>query len=271
MDIEFASLRELSPNVVAALIGAAVTLMAALINLRIAWRREVLARLPTQRGGKPRRGLLPAIGFLVAAAAVGGYALALYLMQARDSETALLRTELRQRADQIQSSAERIEGARTLERTATLAEAAAIEERRRGAEGVTAAARLAPCRARADALPCREEEAVGTAVCATLPARAVASEVAVFAILSRSDGAAVVYAPSALGADLGSARIAAKPFERSDGSSKQLCVEAWSWDSARTLELRIVAKYLISEAIAPPSGAASSAEKSSRQALASVR
>jgi hypothetical protein len=249
MDFEFARLNELSPNVVAAVVGAMVTLAAALINLRIAWRREVLSRLQGPRGGKPRRGLLPAIVFVVVAAAVGGYALALYLMQARESESAMLRTELRQRADQIQSSAERIESARVLERYSALADARLTEERRRGAEGVSAAARLAPCRAHAE-VACREEDAAHAAVCAALPARAVPLELAVLAGLAGGEGPAV-YAPAALGADLGSARIAAKPVERTHGDGKLLCVEAWSWDAQHALDLRIVVKYLLGEVSAP--------------------
>ena len=255
MDFEFVNLRELSPNTVAAVMGAAVTLMAALINLRIAWRREVLSRLQGPRGGKPRRGLLPAIAFLVGAAAVGGYALALYLMQMHDSESALLRTELRERAQQIQSSAERIEGARVQERLVTLSEARSNEERRRGAEGASAATRLAPCRARADAA-CREEDAVHAAVCAVLPAKAVAVEIGAYAGLTVADGPGA-YAPVALGADLGTARIAPKPIERSDGGDKLLCLEAWSWDGQRALDLRIVVKYLLGEVAAPSSAAAS--------------
>lgn len=249
MDFEFARLNELTPNVVAAVVGAMVTLAAALINLRIAWRREVLSRLQGPRGGKPRRGLLPAIVFMVVAAAVGGYALALYLMQSRESESALLRTELRQRADQIQSSAERIENARVLERYSALADARLTEERRRGAEGVAAAARLAPCRSRTDEV-CREEDAAHAAVCAALPAKAVALELAVFAGLTGGEGPAA-YAPVALGADLGSARVASKPVERSHGDGKLLCLEGWSWDAQQTLDVRIVVKYLLGDVSAP--------------------
>jgi hypothetical protein len=310
MDFSFAKVSELTPNVVAAVVGALVTLVAALINLRIAWRREVLSRLEGPRGGKPRRGLLPAIVFMVGAAAVGGYALALYLMQSRENESALLRSELRQRADQIQSSAERIENARTLERYSALADARLAEERRRGAEGVAAAVRLAPCRAGGSAAApagagivsgagagsssvggnlspnpgphtaagtsvatgtsnavagggsagssigisadaaCREEDARHTAVCAVLPARAAALELAVAAAFVTGEGAAVS-APAALGADLGTARIAAAPVERSRSDGKLLCLDAWSWDAQRALELRIVVRYLLADAPLP--------------------
>lgn len=257
IDFSFARINELTPNVVAAVIGAVVTLAAALINLRIAWRREVLDRLHGTRGGKPRRGLLPAIGFIAIAAAGGGYALALYLMQSREAENVQLRDELRQRAEQIQNSAERIEGSRVLERYTVLADARLAEERRRGAEGVAAAARIAPCRARGEE-PCREEDAARTAVCATLPARAVPLEVAVSAVMMGGEGA-VAYTPSTLGADLGTAKIGTKPVERSHADGKLLCLDAWSWDAQHALELRIHVRYVLGDVPPPPAAAASGA------------
>lgn len=259
MDFTFAKINELSPNVVAAMVGAVVTLLAALINLRIAWRREVVSRLEGTKGGKGRKRLLPAIVFMVAASTVGGYALALYLMQSRESESALLRTELRQRADQIQSSAERIENARSLERYTALADARLAEERRRGAEGVAAALRLAPCRPGADAA-CREDEAPRTSVCAVLPARAAALELAVAAAFVGSEAPSVPV-PTPLGADLGTARVAAKPVERSVPDGKLLCLEVWSWDAHRALDLRIVVKYLLGDA--PPVAEAADQSKAS--------
>jgi hypothetical protein len=257
MDLDLARLSELTPNVVAAVVGALVTLSAALINLRIAWRREVLDRLQGTRGGKPRRGLLPAIAFIAIAAAGGGYALALYLMQAREAENVQLRDELRQRATQIQNSAERIEGSRVLERYTVLADARLAEERRRGADGVSAAARVPPCRARSDE-PCREDDAVRTAVCAAMPPRAVPLEVAVWAVMMGGDGA-VAYAPSTLGADLGTAKIGAKPVERAHADGKLLCLDAWSWDMQHALELRILVRYVLGDVAPPPPAPAAAA------------
>ncbi|MFN3566248.1 MAG: hypothetical protein ACK4V1_09750, partial [Burkholderiaceae bacterium] len=95
---------ELSPNVIGALIGAGATLVAALINLRIAWRREVLDRLQRSRStARGRRGLLVAITILVAAAAVGGYAGALYVMQRDRQHTTEMRAELQQQIAQIKA------------------------------------------------------------------------------------------------------------------------------------------------------------------------
>jgi hypothetical protein len=229
MSFDVPQLRELSPNTVAALIGAAVTLLAALINLRIAWRREVVSRLQAKRGGKVKRGLLPAIGFLVVASAVGGYSLALYLMHQRESDLAALRNEMSARAGQMQLAAERLE-------------AAATERQRRGAEGLWSEVRVAPCVARGDAA-CQRDDAPRVAACVSLPPQAGHVDVVPFARLAAADapGAAL---PVALGADLGQARIAAAPVERDDGrGGRQLCLDAWSWDPERWLELRIVVRY----------------------------
>lgn len=242
MSFDFPTWHELSPNTVAALIGAAVTLLAALINLRIAWRREVVDRLQAKRGSKARRGLLPAIGFLVVASAVGGYSLALYLMHQRESDLATLRDEMRTRAGQMQLAAERLEAARVQERQLVLTEAAATERQRRASEGLSSDLRVAPCTARAESA-CTREDAPRVAACVNLPANAGHAEVVPFARLAAVDAPGTPI-PVALGADLGHARIASAPVERDDGrGGRQLCLDAWSWDAERWLELLIVVRY----------------------------
>jgi hypothetical protein len=220
---------ELSPNVIGALIGAGATLIAALINLRIAWRREVLDRLQrscsTARG---RRGLLIAITILVAAAAVGGYAGALYVMQRDRQHTTAMRAELQQQIAQIKEAAMRIGETRLAERAAIEAEARVLDERRRGAEGVSATARIAPCRppaAGGDApveLPaCAEGDALQVAVCTSIPVSAAVVEVTPHA------------------------RVAAQPFDRAESAAtRQICLDAWSWDAQRALDVRLLVKYL---------------------------
>jgi hypothetical protein len=240
MNFDFPQLQELSPNTVAALIGATVTLIAAVINLRIAWRREVVSRLQAKRGTKARRGLLPAIGFLVIASAVGGYSLALYLMHQRESELASLRDEMSTRAGQMQLAAERLEAARVQERQLVLIEAAATERQRRASEGLWSELRLAPCASRGE---CSRDEAPRVSACVNLPPQAGHADVVPFARLAAADAPGTAL-PVALGADLGQARIAAAPVERDDGrGGRQLCLDAWSWDPERWLELRIVVRY----------------------------
>lgn len=243
---------ELSPNVIGALIGAGATLIAALINLRIAWRREVLDRLQRSRStARGRRGLLVAITILVAAAAVGGYAGALYVMQRDRQHTAAMRAELQQQIVQIKEAAARFGETRLAERAAIEAEARVLDERRRGAEGVAATARIAPCRPRAgggDApveLPvCTETEASRVAVCASIPSGATVVEVTPQARYE-GDEADWNERRVAPGGRSGFARFAEQPFERAESAStRQLCLDVWSWDSQRALDARLLVKYL---------------------------
>jgi hypothetical protein len=91
-----------------------------------------------------------------------------------------------------------------------------------------------------------------------LPARAVPLEVAVAAVMMGGDGA-VAYTPATLGADLGTAKIGAKPVERSHADGKLLCLDAWSWDAQHALELRIHVRYVLGDVPPPPAAAASGA------------
>jgi hypothetical protein len=254
----FSSLGELSPNVIAALVGAAATLVAALINLRIAWRREVLDRLQTARGGRRvRRGLLIAISILVAAAGVGGYAGAMYLMQRDHRHTQELRAELQQRIGEIRDTAARFELARHGERAAIEAEARALEDRRRGADGMAAVAVLGPCRARpstgdaGEQTACSEAEAVQASVCVPIASAARVFEVVPYARWA-DDAADWNDRQVALGGRLASAGFGAQPWERADaGGTRRVCVDAATWDSRRALEVRVVVKYLPAEPAAP--------------------
>ena len=251
----FSALGELSPNVIAAVAGAAATLVAALINLRIAWRREVLDRLqPARASRRGGRGLLFAITILVVAAAVGGYAAALYAMQRDQRHTQALRAELQRRLDQLQDTAARLEQARVGERAAIEAEAALLADRRRGADGASAVAVLGPCRPReargeaGDWLACGEAEAVQASVCASVPATARVFEVVPHARWA-DDGADWSTRRVALGARLDNAGFGAQPVERVEpDASRQVCLDAATWDSQRALEVRLLVRYLPAEA-----------------------
>jgi hypothetical protein len=252
------SLGELSPNVVAALFGAAATLVAALINLRIAWRREVLDRLqPARASRRARRGLLVAITILVVASAVGGYAGAMYVMQRDHRHTQELRAELQQRIGEIRDTATRFELTRRGERAAIEAEAQLLADRRRGAEGVAAVAVLGPCRARqsvgdaGEQLACSEAEAVQASVCAPIPPAARVYEVVPYARWS-DDGAQWDERRVALGGRLASAGFGAQPSEHEEAAAgKRVCIDAATWDSQRALEVRVVVRYLTTEATTP--------------------
>lgn len=242
---------ELTPNVIAALAAAAATLVAALINLRIAWRREVLDRM-NKRTPKARRGLLIAIVIMVVAAGVGGYAGALYLMQNDQQSTRAMRQELRQRIADIKEATARLEQTRVGDRVSIESQARLQEERRRGAEGVGTTVRLAPCPRgdTAEAGACRDTDAAPVGVCVGVPAGASVYEITPYA---RVDGDAAPWDErrGALGSAVGPARFGAKPVERADGANgalaKNVCVDAWSLDAQRAADVRIVVRYLLPE------------------------
>jgi hypothetical protein len=267
---------ELTPNVIAALVGAGATLIAALINLRIAWRREVLDRLNKARSPRTRRGLLIAITILVVAAGVGGYATALYLMQNDQQQTRAMRVELRQRIAEIKDAATRLEQTRLGDRASMESEARLLEDRRRGGEGVAATTRIGPCRARVPAATaggtepadatCKDTEVAAVGVCVGVPSAANVYEVTPYA---RAEGDANPWAErrTALGATVGSVRFAMQPVERPDSATvKNVCVDVWSWDGQRAIDARLVVRYLLPEraeitgsAGAPPLRAAATA------------
>jgi hypothetical protein len=245
---------ELTPNVIAALAGAGATLVAAAINLRIAWRREVLDRM-NKRSPRSRRGLLIAITILVVASAVGGYAGALYLMQNDQQATRSMRVELRQRIAEIKETASRLEQTRVGDRASIETEARLHEDRRRGAEGVGASSRIGPCRARpasasgaadaAESAPCKESDVTAVGVCVSIPASANVYEVTPYARVE-GDGGAWEERRATLGAIVGSVRFAALPVERPDSATlKNVCVDVWSWESQRAVDARVVVRYLL--------------------------
>lgn len=243
-------IHELTPNVIAAVAAAAATLVAAAINLRIAWRREVLDRM-NKRTPKARRGLLIAIAILVVAAGVGGYAGALYLMQNDQESARVMRLELRQRIAEIKEAASRLEQTRVGDRASIETQARLQEDRRRGAEGVAATIRLSPCRARggdtAEAAVCHEGEFVPVGLCVAVPAAASVYEVTPYA-RAEGDPAAWDERRGALGATIANVRFGAQPVERPDGTlRKHVCLEAWSIDPQRAVDARVVVRYLLAE------------------------
>ncbi|MGH8660170.1 MAG: hypothetical protein ACREUB_00225, partial [Burkholderiales bacterium] len=82
----------LSDPLMAALIGAGATVLAALVQLRLSWRNELKER---ERGQpitrKTRRGPVILVFALMIAAAVGGFAFSEYLVSLRGEDRDALR------------------------------------------------------------------------------------------------------------------------------------------------------------------------------------
>jgi hypothetical protein len=110
----------LSDPVLAAMIGAGATMVTALIQLRLSWRKELRER---ERGQpiskKSRRGPVLFVFALMIASAVGGFAGSQYLTVWRNGDRDALREEMRAKLAEIHSDV------RTVVRAADCAKAPA--------------------------------------------------------------------------------------------------------------------------------------------------
>jgi len=239
------NLFDLDDRVTAAAVAAAGTIVAALIQLRAAWRKEVSERargVPISK--KSRRGPVLAVLLLLLAAGVGGFALSQYLASQSDRDSAALRGALQTQVAQLSASAERLERAAMSERIP----ARRVEEDLRAGEGLTVTTTVGPCRAHAvapsDTAPaCSEQEALRVTLCASVPASAVVTAMVLYA---RPDDSSRPWAESrvAPGQDLGRARFSDKPFERAESEqTKQVCTGFSAWDAERAYSARLAVKY----------------------------
>jgi hypothetical protein len=241
----------LSDPLMAALIGAAATVLAALVQLRLSWRRELKER---ERGQpitkKTRRGPVIVVFALMIAAAVGGFAFSEYLVSLRGEDRDALRAELQYKLAEISDSAARLEQARLDEREDLETGVLRAVAVRRGEEGAAASALVGPCKASAGTTPgtgssCSEQGAVRVAVCARVPASATVREVLLY---TRFEDSQQSWAESRVqaGQDAGMAKFVEKFFERPDGdAAKQVCQGFVNWSGEKARLARIVVKYTL--------------------------
>ena len=241
------------PNVseplTAALIGALATVAAALVQLRISWRREMKER---ERGQpitkKTRRGPVIFIFVLVMAAAVGGFALSQYFVSLREGDRDALRADLQSKLSEINATAMRLEHARTNEREQIETGTRRADAQRLGEEGATASVVVGPCKP--EGVPgarqeCTEQSALRIAVCARLPASATVKEVQLY-VRAEDSKQPWQEARVQAGQDAGQARFAEKFTERPDGdAAKQLCQGFANWSGEKSRLARILVKYAL--------------------------
>jgi hypothetical protein len=243
---------DLDDRVMAAAVAAPGTVIGALIQLRVAWKKEVSERargVPATK--KSRRGPVAAVLLLLVAAAISGFAFSQSLVMKSERETAELRGELRTQLDQINATAARLELATLSDRqTSRTADA------RRGPDDVAVTATVGPCKARAvagtdAATACTEQDAQRVTLCASVPTSVPAMDLALYA---RPEDSAQAWADSkvAPGQDLGKARFADKPFERAETDrTKQICTGFSAWDGEHAYSARLVVRYPGSPTPAP--------------------
>jgi Flp pilus assembly protein TadG len=241
------SLFDLDDKVAAAAVAAAGTVIGALIQLRVVWRKEVSERargVPVTK--KSRRGPVLAVGVLLIAAAVGGFALSQYFATQSNRESAALRNELQSQLAQISATAQRLE-------RATLSDHGSAEraaDNRLGAEGVAVTTTVGPCREHAVVVPevapaCAEQDALRVTLCASVPSSAVVTAVVLYA---RPENSPQPWSDSrvAPGQDAGRARFADKPIEGTESAqTKQVCTGFSTWDGEQAFSARVVVKYVL--------------------------
>jgi hypothetical protein len=238
----------LSEPVTASMIGALATVAAALVQLRISWRREIKER---ERGQpitkKSRRGPVIFIFVLATAAAVGGFALSQYFVSLREGDRDALRADLQSKLSEINATALRLEQARTNERRQIETEVQRADASRSGEEGAAASVVVGPCPqiipgAR---LECTEQGALHVTICARLPASATVKEVQLY-VRAEDSRQPWQEARVQAGQEAGQARFAEKFTERPDGDAgKQICQGFANWSGEKSRVARILVKYAL--------------------------
>jgi len=119
---------------------------------------------------------------LLAAAAVGGFALSQYFVSLREGDRDALRADLQAKLSEINATAMRLEQARTNERKQIETETQRADASRIGEEGAAASVVVGPCPQVVPGarLECTEQSAVRVAVCARVPASATVKEVQLY-------------------------------------------------------------------------------------------
>ena len=242
---------DLDDRVTASAVAAAGTIIGALIQLRIAWKRELSDRA---RGApvtkKTRRGPVLAVFVLLIAAGVGGFAFSESLVRQSQQETAALRGELRTELEQINATAARLELAARDERapfSAAPVEGVRPDETTARASEASATVTVGPCHkpetgAGASAA-CGQQDAQPVTLCASVPASATVTESALYA---RPEDSQQAWEDSrvAPGGDVGRARFADKLFERTESTrSRQVCTSFSVWDGDHAYSARLMVRY----------------------------
>jgi hypothetical protein len=232
-----------SDSLIAAFVGALATIVTALIQLRMSWRKELRER---ERGQpitkKTRRGPVMVVFALMIAAAVGGFALSQYFVSLREGDRDALRADLQSKLSEINATALRLAEARMNERKQIETEVQRADASRQGEEGAAASVLVAPCRPEyGGKTECTEQSAMRITVCASVPAAATVKEVQLY--IRGDDKQPWADARVQPGQEAGQARFAEKFSERPEESAKQVCQAFANWSPEKTRVARIVVKY----------------------------
>jgi hypothetical protein len=243
-----------SDSVLAAIIAGTATLSASFLQLRSAALRE--ARQP----GSRRKSRLQRLVFfaIVGGSAVSGFAVSQWLTAGERSAQGALSKELQARIAEVSNTAGELEATRAAARS----EIEGGVLRRIGSDGIAVAATVPACRAASAADPaastaptvtpvaaaapghaCSEAEAVPVTLCATIPAGATITEVALFSRPADTDTpwSASRFLP---GQESGDARFADRYSETTpESGTRQVCQAFAHWSADHARVVRMLVRY----------------------------
>ena len=252
MVVDFSNISMPMAALMASMIGATATITAAILQLRMAWRREMLARAehkPVTK--KAKRGPVTAVFMLLIASAIGGFALSQYLMTERQNKGETLEQDLLSKIDQLAVSAQRLENVRMLGESDVLRQLRIEEALRLGREGVVTLLGVGKCSVHstdgstAEPRFCNEQQATWVQLCTELPITATVSAIELYARVDDEPGPWSEKKLTAAGTDFGGGRFSEKSSEQVISESlRQICYGLSYWNSEFGLHARMVVRYV---------------------------
>jgi hypothetical protein len=249
----------MSDSVLAAIIAGSATLSASLLQLRSASIRNAGTRGAGAAGRRKSRLQQILLLGVIASAAVAGFGASQWLTEGERAAAANMQRELQARIAEVSRTAGELEQTRTEAR----AEIESDFRRRIGTEGIVVTATVAPCRppsvgaadatpvstgdgTAAAARPCTEAEASPVILCATIPANATVTDVALF---SRPAEAETPWNASRFlpGQEADQARFSDKYSEGTpEADSRQVCQAFTHWSAGHARTVRVIFHYSLS-------------------------
>ena len=258
----------MTDGVLAAIIAAAATVFASIVQLRSSFAKEVAARsLPSSSRRKSRLPFMIMCA-IVGGAGVGGFALSQWLTE----HERIVQSELQRALQERIATMSRTETALEQTRIGTRAEIEAGVMRELGMQGVVVVATVGPCKPPlvvntpaltagagetaaqmpagpasppAPASTCTESDANPVTLCATIPAAATVGDVELYVRVAGTD-TPWANARVTPGSDFEQARFAEKPIEVADSTStKQVCEGFTHWSSEHARVARMLVRYTL--------------------------
>jgi hypothetical protein len=253
----------MSDGVLAAIIAAAATVFAALVQLKFSFAREVAARARAPNARNKSRLPQLVIAVMLVGAGVGGFALSQWVAEHRRAAQEIVTAELRARIDEMSRTESHLAGAYNDIESSVL--------RNIGLQGVVVMASVPPCKptptpfatlalsestadasdtpvAQAAGTPssaCTEADASPVTLCATIPAAATVNDVELYVRAADTDAPWTASRVMA-GQEADQARFAEQPVELADNATaKQVCERFVQWSTEHGRVARVVVRYTL--------------------------